>query len=111
MPPVSDLVKDSKLDTQFKGGLTVHVSYVSGASSRQRKIRKEETWRRLKHLGSGAYGTVWLENCTLENTEQRVRAVKAIHKKVDGSTPVDYSRELEAIAKFSHVKVSDLLIT
>jgi hypothetical protein len=105
MPLVSDLVKDSKLDTQFKGGLTVHVSYVSGASSRQRKIRKEETWRRLKQLGSGAYGTVWLEN---ESTEQKVRAVKTIRKQADGSTPIDYSRELEAIAKFSHVKVSSL---
>ena len=55
MPPISDLVRDSKLETKFYPGYTQHVYYVSGATPRQRKVRKEERWERGRNLGAGAF--------------------------------------------------------
>ena len=105
MPPISDLVRDSKLETKFYPGYTQHVYYVSGATPRQRKVRKEERWERGRNLGAGAFGIVWLEKFVTENAEVKHRAVKEIRKTVQRPKAADYSRELEAIAKFSHSKV------
>jgi hypothetical protein len=111
MPPISDLVRDSKLETTFSREYTQHVYYVSGATPRQRKVRKEERWQRDKYLGAGAFGIVWLEKFTTENGEVQHRAVKEIRKKTPKSKAIDYSRELEAIAKFSHLKVREHFYT
>jgi hypothetical protein len=105
MPPVSDLVRDSKLETQFSQKYTQHVYYVSGVTPHQRKVRKEERWVRGDNLGTGAFGTVWLEKLVTENGEEKYRAVKEIRKRVHWSKTIDYNRELEAIAKFSHQRV------
>jgi hypothetical protein len=107
MPPVSDLVRDSKLETKFREGYTEHVYNVSGATPRQRRIEKVERWERIKLLGTGAFGAVWLQKLVTENSEEKYRAVKKIRKDVQGHTPVDYGRELEVIAKFSHQKVRE----
>jgi hypothetical protein len=74
--------------------------------SQQRRIREQERWQRTKHLGSGSFGVVWLETCTEGSSSGRVRAVKEIVKGT-ASVTVVYSRELEAIAKFSQEKVSN----
>jgi Protein tyrosine and serine/threonine kinase len=105
MPPISDLVQDTKLETQFYRDHTEHVYYVTGATPRQRKVRKVERWERDEHIGAGAFGTVWLEKSVTENGAVQRRAVKEIRKSAEKSRAVDYSRELEAIAKFSHPKV------
>lgn len=105
MPPISDLVQDTKLETQFYRDHTEHVYYVTGATPRQRKVRKAERWERDEHIGTGAFGTVWLEKSVTENGAVQHRAVKEIRKSAEKSRAVDYSRELEAIAKFSHPKV------
>jgi hypothetical protein len=110
MPTISDLVRDSKLETRFYGEYTQHVYHVSGATPRQRKVRKEERWARDKSLGTGASGTVYLEKSITENGEVQHRAVKEIRKTAHKSGAIDYSRELEAIAKFSHPKVRDLSV-
>src|ERR1700712_1173712 len=104
MPPVPDLVWVSKLDTEFSSSpaYTQHVHYISGTTSRQRRIRKEERWKRERRLGNGSFGVVWLEKCIHGDGEGKVRAVKEIQK-LDSS---DYHRELEAIALFSHSRVS-----
>ena len=107
MPPVSDLVRDSKLETKFRGEYTEHVYNVSGVSPRQRRVKKVERWERIKLLGTGSFGTVWLQKLVTENSEEKYRAVKKIRKDVQGHTPVDYDRELEVIAKFSHQKVGE----
>lgn len=99
---ISDLVRDSKLETKFYPGYTQHVYYASGATPRQRKARKEERWERVRSLGAGAFGIVWLEKFVTENAEVKHRAVKEIRKTVRRRKAADYSRELEAIAKFSH---------
>jgi hypothetical protein len=111
MPTISDLVRDSKLETRFHGKYTQHVYYVSGVTSRQRKVRKEERWARDKSLGNGASGTVYLEKSITENGEVQYRAVKEIRKSTHESGAIGYSRELEAIAKFSHSKVRGLSIS
>jgi hypothetical protein len=107
MTTISDLVQVSKLETQFYSDpeYTQHVHYVSGNTSRQRRVRKEEKWRREKGLGRGSFGIVWLERCIQGDSEGKVRAVKKVQK-LESS---DYYRELEAIALFSHSKVSQLL--
>jgi hypothetical protein len=107
MPPISDLVRDSRLETIFHREYTQHVYYVSGVTPSQRKLRKEELWRRERYIGTGAFGTVWLEKFATQNGEVQHRAVKEIKKSAQNSNAIDYSRELEAIAKFSHAKVRE----
>ena len=110
MPPTSDLVRDSKLETEFGLGYTQHVYHVSGDNPRQRKMRIEERWVRGRNLGTGSFGTVWLEKLVTENGEEKYRALKEIRKGVQRPKAIDYSRELEAIAKFSHQKVRESFI-
>src|SRR6266480_4165947 len=105
MPPISDLVRDSKLETTFYEKYTQHVYRVSGANPRQRKMRKEEHWERRRNLGTGTFGTIWLEKLITDNGEEKYKAVKEIRKSMQRSGAIDYSRELEAVAKFSHQKV------
>ncbi|VUC21795.1 unnamed protein product [Clonostachys rosea] len=105
--PVSDLVRDSKLETQItsNGNVVRHISYISNPRMRQRRMKKEETWRRLKKLGSGSFGCVWLEERLDGDDTSGLRAVKEITKSREGKrSEIDYNRELEAIAKFSHPK-------
>ena len=111
MPPVPDLVRDSKLETIFYEKYTQHIYHVSGANPRQRKVRKEECWERCGNLGTGTFGTVWLEKLIVDNSEEKYRAVKEIRKGMQQSSAIDYSRELEAIAKFSHQKVRESSIS
>ena len=108
MTPVPDLVRISKLDTRFHSDpeYTLHVKYVSGSTANQRKVRKEEKWKRQRKLGQGGFGLVWLERCIQGDSEGEVRAVKEIPKRGSG----DYYRELEAIALFSYTKVILILI-
>jgi hypothetical protein len=104
---ISDLVLDSKIETSFlDGGSHIrHVRTTLGSSARHRQLRTEETWQRKRSLGMGTYGVVWLEQCIDGKERKRVRAVKEIRK--DGNLPTSFLfRELEAIAKFSHDRVS-----
>jgi hypothetical protein len=84
------------------GQHTEHVYNVSGGTPRQRRVEKVERWERVKFLGTGAFGIVWLQKLVTDNSEEKYRAVKEIRK---GVHAVDYGRELEVIAKFSHQKV------
>ncbi|KAH7141673.1 kinase-like domain-containing protein [Dactylonectria macrodidyma] len=99
---VPDLVRDFQLTTRFlTDGATQHTVYrVSLQSGHQRPSRIDETWNRQQELGSGGFGCVWLERCVSEPGQGKLRAVKEIRK--DPSLPVSYTRELEAMAKFSH---------
>lgn len=101
-----DLVRDSKLTTHFLGEETIHTYQESDPTSGNRLIARTEHWQRQKKIGNGAYGSVWLENCTKgQRNGNRVRAVKQSH--LDSrSGPVDYTRELEVIAKFSRANVT-----
>jgi hypothetical protein len=103
----SDLITDSKLDTRFDSGYTVHTYREHTPGLQRGVVLREEVWLRKSQVGRGAYGEVWLENCIRGNRGVDVRAVKQVSTKpLDSGKPIDYSRELEAIAKFSHNKVS-----
>lgn len=56
-------------------------------------------------LGKGSYGVVYQEP---RQGSDKVRAVKEVSKNVAAGEQLDFYRELEAIAKFSHDKVRAL---
>ena len=103
MPLSPDLVRDSKLETRFVGGQTAH-SYI-GTDHSGRRIYRNEYWKRERLLGQGSYGQVWLENGTSGGNAGQLRAVKMVQKQ-PGLDYINYDRELEAVAKFSHTRVS-----
>ena len=101
-----DLVTDSKIETIITPNFTEHVLYTSGPSARL--VKTCERWARdgLKSfLGRGAYGTVYREKCG-----DKVRAVKEIRKYVQFGEKIDFARELEAVMKFSHPRVSAVTV-
>ncbi|KAJ5820542.1 hypothetical protein N7474_006133 [Penicillium riverlandense] len=110
MPILSDLVDDFKLLVRFSAEYTYHDVFESDSGDGQlvRRRRKEEKWRKGKHLGEGSFGAVWLEQCLSGDSQAKFRAVKMVPKVSPFSQVVDYTRELEAIAKFSLQKVKAL---
>ncbi|KAI8712419.1 hypothetical protein NCS52_01340000 [Fusarium sp. LHS14.1] len=100
-PWMSDLVRDSKINTEFLESCIQHVFHEAGRSLQQRLIRREERWVRQRPLGHGAYGAVYLEKREDGGTGE-LRAVKELKKSIVAGHELDYARELEAIMKFSH---------
>ena len=111
MARVSDLIRDSKLETHFLPGETVHTFQESDPISGRRLVTRSEHWRRQRRIGGGGFGSVWLEERTKGGRlRQDAGAVRAV-KQIDMDTRLGsidyklYDRELEAIAKFSHSRV------
>jgi hypothetical protein len=102
----SDLVRDSKLKTTLNGDITCHIIETAGRNARQRKIQKEQLWKIAENLGQGTFSSVWLERLVGGESVVNERAVKVIKKQVQKPGAIDYSRELETIAKFSHPRVN-----
>ncbi|KAJ6121587.1 hypothetical protein N7512_004052 [Penicillium capsulatum] len=102
MSPMSDLVKDARLSTRNELEYTIHtfLESTSVEGRRPRRREREEIWERKQHLDIGICGTVWLEEC-VSNGDSKLRAVKEVRKIAPGSRSMDYSRELEAITRFS----------
>jgi hypothetical protein len=103
MPPTSDLVRDSRLETTFPDQNTTVHTFLGPDGVGRRRIRQEEYWKKGELLGRGGFGAVWREQCVAGKEKGAMRAVKVIRKQ---SHSVDLNRELEAIAKFSHIRVS-----
>ncbi|CAG8037245.1 unnamed protein product [Penicillium salamii] len=108
----TELVNDMKLNADIRPDQTSHSTfqpdYARGATGKWH--RKVEVWKRGKILGSGSFGTVWVEECVSSEGPTRVRAVKMIKKPSDPSYRIYCDQELEAIAKFSQPKYSGLFI-
>ncbi|OAP57702.1 hypothetical protein AYL99_08440 [Fonsecaea erecta] len=106
-----DLVDHFKLDAQIHADHTVHVERVSDPARGVRTVEVQKRWDRLRHIGHGAFGEVWLETCTEhdQHNQQQVRAVKRIQKRRMESVNIDYRRELLALAKVS--RRQDLFVT
>ncbi|CAG8241173.1 unnamed protein product [Penicillium nalgiovense] len=109
MARIPDLIRDSKLETYFLPNCTVetvHRFQESDPASGQRLVTRLEHWRRQRRVGNGGFGSVWLEKCIQSGRSGDIQngAVRAV-KQIDIDTrfgSIDYNRELEAIAKFSH---------
>jgi serine/threonine protein kinase len=100
----SDLVRDAKLETTaIDGAVTCHV--VLHRDSGRRQHRAEEIWERKEKIGSGTFGVVWLESCLSGRKKGTLRAIKEVVKNDLTRNPIDYGRELQAMAKFSNEKV------
>jgi len=106
MEIVPELVADSKLDTIFKKGFTIHHVRTPDTTPLLGKNHKKEKWEQTEQLGQGSFGTVWLQKLVGAggDSDLKTRAVKIIKK----GPKVDYRPELHAIAKFSQEKVSVL---
>ncbi|KAH8896382.1 kinase-like protein [Thozetella sp. PMI_491] len=98
-----DLVLDSRLDTELGVDHTVHNTIEYDRSSSRKPVTITESWKKVRELGRGGYGKVWLEVCWAGRQEGGFRAIKEISKDAAPSS-IHYDRELEAIAKFSHRK-------
>jgi hypothetical protein len=107
VPRLRDLVQDSKLKTRFHfNGRTEHIFTETGLTTHQRTIYREEHLARKKDIAVSGYGLMWQEQCVARGTgATNLRTVKHISKGTRASWPIDYNRELEAIAKFSNPKV------
>ncbi|CAH0053811.1 unnamed protein product, partial [Clonostachys solani] len=106
----TDLVRDSKLDTSFTAeDVVCHTSYTFHPRNRHNRIIVEEKWKVERYLGRGGFGQVDLQKCVQGQKEGELRAVKKIIKNPydDETKRINYDRELEAIAKFSHEKASE----
>ncbi|KAL2845255.1 kinase-like domain-containing protein [Aspergillus pseudoustus] len=108
MDALSELVADFKLDVRIFADCVSHdVPNVPGGGRRTR----EERWRRDKLLGSGGFARVWREQCVNDDSETRFRDIKQVPKQSHASKQIDYSRELEAMIKFSRGKYIPSFVT
>lgn len=99
-----ELARDSQLETLVTSGYCIHIF------SETPTVTRKEVWARVKRIGAGGFGTVWLENCINghQNGNNVYRAVKELQLPSDVPTQeaiAKYRRELEALAKFSQAKV------
>ncbi|KAK3367795.1 kinase-like domain-containing protein [Podospora didyma] len=77
--PVPEIVPDTKLDSDIQPDYTDYFIFGSDTNNDDPTPRniKERCWRG-RQLGSGGYGTVWLEVGTLGSQKGQARAVKGI---------------------------------
>ncbi len=106
---IPDLVVDSKLEVECFEDYSIQTRLVSDPATGQRRTLQQERWQRTKVLGRGTFGVVWLEKCATGPSLGKLRAVKEIIKQTASASATAYSRELEAIAKFSQEKVGSHL--
>ena len=103
----SDLILDSKLNTRFESTFTVHIYRDLSNDSERQVVERVEFWRPVRTIRAGAFDSISLEECEHGYRDVQVRAVRKVLTRPRGSSnQIDYSRELAAIAKFSHSNVS-----
>ncbi|KAI8689095.1 Protein kinase domain-containing protein [Fusarium keratoplasticum] len=106
-----DLVRDSKIETRpLDSHVVEHVLYETGRSARRRRVSKTERWTKGRQLGQGTFGTVHLQTCR-DGGGNKLRAVKEVKKFVIVGQELDYTRELEAIMKFSNDKYNHCFVS
>ena len=97
MDPSSSLVNRFKLETQLLPNHTLHTSSRSDPARGSEKEIVTTSWSRIKEIGVGNCGSVWLES-DLNGSE---RAVKRIPKWIYTRNKIDYKREVAAMAVLS----------
>ncbi|SMR55716.1 unnamed protein product [Zymoseptoria tritici ST99CH_1E4] len=104
------IVLRTQLDVHFdassdntSGSITHHDEYI--AAPGRKAERKRNTWRRVKELGHGSFGRVYLERCVEGAKREQLLAVKEVLKRSD-----NWTAELRAIGLFSVPKFSDFFV-
>lgn len=99
-----ELVRDTELRTRFDQHYTIH-EFLDAPHSLAPP--RQEVWKKVRAIGRGGFSYVFLEQCVQgqEEGSPHTRAVKVIPL-TQGSDTRSYSRELEAVAKFSQRKVN-----
>ena len=97
--PSSGLVNRFKLEAKIYPQHTLHTT---SRSDPARGLEKEivTTWSRIKEIGVGNCGSVWLES-DLTGSQIFERAVKRIPKWIYTRNKTDYKREIAAMAVLS----------
>ncbi len=108
METLPELVRDWKLECHVGDSCTIQIRHISNAAEGLWRQRVEERWQRSRELGRGSYGTVRLEQCFSGPSDGQFRAVKELRKAQHSSTSKYYSKELQAIIKFSQERVGPL---
>ena len=105
MEALSDVVLDWKLECDVQSDCTLQTRHVTNSAEGLWRERVEERWERTRELGRGSFGVVWLEKCDYGPSSGQLRAVKELRKTQASTRPKYYSKELEAVVKFSHKRV------
>lgn len=95
----ADLIDRYRLPTTFRKEAIEHRRLVSDRARGLRRVTEIKKWSRVRELGHGGFGTVYLE----KELHGALRAVKEIRKPTHGARTMDYLRELLAMAYFSMV--------
>jgi hypothetical protein len=105
-------IEDLKLSTTFHNNLTIH----------SRSGTHEQLWARVKMIGAGAFGDVWLEQkvradhtAELGEAEAEVERVpdvdlRAVKRIRYTGQHLDWSRELKILAQLKNVRVHMLCL-
>lgn len=98
-------IDESRLETTFESdSVVVHTSYETDRAVKRRRVEVRSRWTRIKEIGSGAFGVVWLE----KNEGGDKRAVKGLFRRLMKAQKIDFSRELQALTELREVSVSNL---
>ena len=91
-----------KLNTTFHTDHVQHITYRSDVAQGKRRVEVVKKWYRVRELGRGSFGTVFLER----TKKGECRAVKEVAKVRDGArtVTVDYRAELMAMVTLAKVR-------
>ncbi|KAJ5850197.1 hypothetical protein N7455_010053 [Penicillium solitum] len=99
MTRIPDIVRDFELETRFLPGCsdTIHTYHESDLASGRRLVVRAEHWQREREIGSGTYGSIWLERC-IEGGRSGVE-VRAVKQLPTAYSDIDYHQpEAKVIA-------------
>lgn len=85
-----------KVETKFGDGYVVQTTYDWVFS--ERRVKETTTWTEVEELGSGAFGSVWLE----KTEGGQLRAVKKLRR--DSLMRTGFSQELVALVTLADVR-------
>lgn len=94
-----DFIDSFQLPVRFTDSYVEHTRRITDIRRGIRNALQVEQWSRIKEIGRGGFGTVFLET----DTCGFVRAVKEVPKYTGRARTMDYLREILAMAYFKKV--------